>query len=327
MPTAPRPRLSHALSALAVTLLIPALVACGGEEKKGYGDETVSGFDAVTVSADTDKAPTLKWKSEITYPKDPKVKTLTEGDGEEIPKGRGVLAKIYIGNGTTTDKDWSYESQAPEGEELPSEKPWDTILKGAKVGDRIEAIVSSDDLLGQGGNPQMGIGNHDALVVVIDVVKAAADKTPHEVEPSELPKVVEKGGKPTGFDFSGISKPKADDVLKRAIVKEGDGEKVTADQTVTANYLGVTYGAKKPFDESFSKKAVPFALNQVVPGWTHGLEGVKVGSRVLLQIPPELGYGSEEKPGQGGKPGIPANSTLYFVIDIVKAEATPATQQ
>ncbi|OIJ28744.1 FKBP-type peptidyl-prolyl cis-trans isomerase [Nocardioides luteus] len=326
MPTAPRLRLRHALSALAVTLLIPALVACGGEEKTGYGDETVSGFDGVTVSTSVDKAPTLKWKSAISYPKDPKVKTLTEGDGEAIPKDRGVFAKIYIGNATTLDKKWAYESQAPEGEELPTEKPWSTILKGAKVGDRIEAIIGSGDLLGEGGNPQMGIGNHDTLVVVVDVVKAAADKTPHDVDASELPKLVEKDGKPTGFDFSGIAKPKADDVLKRVILTEGDGEEITTDQTVTANYLGMTYGAKKPFDESFSKKAVPFALNQVVAGWTNGLEGVKVGSRVLLQIPPELGYGAEEKPGQGGKPGIPANSTLYFVIDVVKAEATPAPQ-
>jgi len=93
VPTAPRPRLRHALSALAVTLLIPALVACGGEEKTGYGDETVSGFDGVTVSAAVDKAPTLKWESAIAYPKDPKVKTLTEGEGEEIPEGRGVFAR------------------------------------------------------------------------------------------------------------------------------------------------------------------------------------------------------------------------------------------
>ena len=68
------------------------------------------------------------------------------------------------------------------------------------------------------------------------------------------------------------------------------------------------------FDESFSKKPVPFQLSQVVPGWTYGLEGVKVGSRVLLQIPPELGYGEAE---QGA---IPANSTLYFVVDVVKAQ-------
>nr|WP_246415950.1 FKBP-type peptidyl-prolyl cis-trans isomerase [Nocardioides luti] len=84
--------------------------------------------------------------------------------------------------------------------------------------------------------------------------------------------------------------------------------------TVTANYLGQVYGAKKPFDESYSKKPVPFSLAQVVQGWTAGLTGVKVGSRVLLQIPPGLGYGAQEQAN------IPANSTLYFVVDIISAK-------
>ena len=59
---------------------------------------------------------------------------------------------------------------------------------------------------------------------------------------------------------------------------------------------------------------MPFALNSVVKGWTYGLTGVKVGSRVLLQIPPELGYGAQ------AQSAIPANSTLYFVIDIKSAK-------
>lgn len=317
-------RLPRALSVLAVSLLIPSVAACGAD-KPGYGDKTTDGLDGVKVSGEPGKTPTLTWKAEISYPKSVTTKTLIKGKGEELPKGRGAMAKIYIGNATTKDKKWAYSSQSPDGEEIDPQKgtPWATILKGAKVGDRIEALVGSAKLLGSGGNPQMGIGNHDSLVVVLDVVKAAPDKTPHDVKSSELPKLVEKGGKPTGFDFKGIAKPSADDPLKRVILKEGTGPKVTADQTVTANYLGETYGATKPFDESFSKKPVPFALNQVVPGWTSGLTGVKVGSRVLLQIPPALGYGAQAKPGQGGKPGIPANSTLYFVIDVQKAEATP----
>jgi peptidylprolyl isomerase len=100
----------------------------------------------------------------------------------------------------------------------------------------------------------------------------------------------------------------------RHVVKEGDGETVTSDMTVEADYLGMVYKGKKPFDESFSAEPAEFALNQVVPGWTYGLSGVKVGSRVLLAIPPRLGYGEQEQED------IPANSTLYFVVDIVSAK-------
>jgi len=84
--------------------------------------------------------------------------------------------------------------------------------------------------------------------------------------------------------------------------------------TVTANYLGQVYDGDKPFDESYSQKPVPFALSQVVQGWTYGLSGLKVGTRVLLQIPPDLGYGGQEQEN------IPANSTLYFIVDIISAK-------
>jgi peptidylprolyl isomerase len=55
------------------------------------------------------------------------------------------------------------------------------------------------------------------------------------------------------------------------------------------------------------------SLLQVIKGWQEGLLGVPVGSQVLLVIPPELAYGSEDKPN------IPPNSTLIFVVDIVFA--------
>ncbi|MBO0843510.1 MAG: FKBP-type peptidyl-prolyl cis-trans isomerase [Nocardioides sp.] len=310
------PASRRALSALAISLLVPAMAACGSA-KPGYGDKTVDGLDGVKVSGAAGKAPTLKWNAEINYPKTTTVKKLIKGKGEAAPKGRGLMAKIYIGNATTKDKNWAYTSQSPDGEELPSQKPWNTILKGAHVGDRIEALVGSGKLLGSTGSPQMGIGNHDALVVVVDVLKLAADKTPHDVKSTELPKLVGPDAKPTGFDFTGIAKPAATDPLKRVILKKGTGAKVTSDQTVTVNYLGETYGAKKPFDESYTKQPASFALSQVVQGWGAGLTGVPVGSRVLLQIPPSLGYGAQ------AQSGIPANSTLYFVVDVQKAAATP----
>jgi peptidylprolyl isomerase len=49
----------------------------------------------------------------------------------------------------------------------------------------------------------------------------------------------------------------------------------------------------------------------VIQGWSQGLTGVKIGSRVMLVIPPELGYGDQ------AREGIPANSTLVFVVDVL----------
>jgi peptidylprolyl isomerase len=89
---------------------------------------------------------------------------------------------------------------------------------------------------------------------------------------------------------------------------------VKATDTVTVNYLGETYKATKPFDESYSKTAMTQPLSGLIPGWKIGLAGVKVGSRVLMQIPPAYAYGA-----QGSGSTIPANATLWFVIDVVKA--------
>lgn len=317
-------RLRRAATALVPVLLIPALVACGGT-KTGYGNKTVSGFDGVSVSGAFGKKPALSWKAEIDYPSSTQVKTLVDGKGDEVTKnGKGVMADVYIGDGTTMAKQWSYGSQQPEALDAKTSPIFAKLLDGAHVGDRRAAIAKSSDVFGDQGAPQYGIGNHDSLVVVMDV---RADVTPKDVPASEMPKLEQKGGKPSGFDFAGVAKPAPDGRLQRTVLKKGTGTAVTSDMTVTANYLGMTYGADKVFDESYSKQAVPFPLTNVVPGWTYGLEGLKVGSRVLLQVPPLLGYGTSAKPANGkGHAAIPANSTLYFVIDIVSAKKTPASQ-
>ncbi len=139
------------------------------------------------------------------------------------------------------------------------------------------------------------------------VEKAAVSPTPssdkaQDVAPGKLPKVVQKGGKPTGLDFSGISKPSPTTPVQRAVLKKGTGATVKATDTVTVNYLGAVYGAKAPFDESYTKQPLTSPLAGLVKGWAIGLEGVKVGSRVLIQIP-GLRYGA-----QGSGETIPPNS-------------------
>ena len=70
------------------------------------------------------------------------------------------------------------------------------------------------------------------------------------------------------------------------------------------------------FDSSWTRKSpATFAIGtgNVIPGWDKGLVGKKVGSRVLLVVPPADGYGAQ---GQGQ---IPANATLVFVVDILDA--------
>jgi hypothetical protein len=97
----------------------------------------------------------------------------------------------------------------------------------------------------------------------------------------------------------------------------GTGDEATDGANVEVKYLGVLYAGGKEFDSSWSRGAeetLPFQVGgQVIPGFSKGTEGMRVGGRREVIIPPADGYGA-----QGSPPVIPPNSTLIFVIDLVK---------
>jgi peptidylprolyl isomerase len=92
----------------------------------------------------------------------------------------------------------------------------------------------------------------------------------------------------------------------------GTGPAATANSTVTVNYVGVLYKNGKEFDSSW-KRNQPFTAaltGGVIHGWTQGIPGMRVGGRRELIIPPSLAYGNHSYAG------IPADSTLVFVVDL-----------
>ena len=97
---------------------------------------------------------------------------------------------------------------------------------------------------------------------------------------------------------------------------EGDGEEVAAGDQLTVEYVGVDYASGEEFDSSFERPD-PFQFElgagEVIEGWDEGLEGMKVGGRRQLVIPPDLAYGK-----QGQPPAIGPDATLVFVIDLVE---------
>lgn len=97
-------------------------------------------------------------------------------------------------------------------------------------------------------------------------------------------------------------------------LEEGTGPTAKAGDEVSVQYVGVNYKSGKEFDASWSRgEPFTFALGSgmVIPGWEEGIEGMKVGGRRELIIPPELGYGAA-----GSPPAIPPNETLVFVVDL-----------
>ncbi|MDN5894794.1 MAG: FKBP-type peptidyl-prolyl cis-trans isomerase [Nocardioides sp.] len=97
---------------------------------------------------------------------------------------------------------------------------------------------------------------------------------------------------------------------------EGEGDEAKSGDTVALHYVGVAHSTGEEFDASYNRGTpLQFRLGsgQVISGWDTGVQGMKVGGRRQLVIPPHLGYGDQ---GAGGviKPG----ETLIFVVDLVK---------
>jgi FKBP-type peptidyl-prolyl cis-trans isomerase FkpA len=93
----------------------------------------------------------------------------------------------------------------------------------------------------------------------------------------------------------------------------GTGATAAAGNTVTVNYTGMfTNGTV--FDTSVGRAPIQFQLgsSQVIPGFSQGIVGMKVGGKRRITIPPSLAYGSAGRP-----PTIPGNSTLVFEVDLV----------
>ena len=343
-----RPPRAAAAAALLSLLLVPALAACSSDSGTASGGATTaqptptgstSGtnpvhapvnsaadlavLDTITVAGD-DPAVTPK----LTFGKLPvevtatTVKTLKEGTGDASNDGSKVTVRqaLFLGkDGKQLDSNFENKDTASfllsgTGNTIPG---LITALTGVKAGSRILYAIPPADAFGSGGRTDAGISGTDDLVVVADVVSITRPLT--QATGTEVPPVA---GQPTvTFDPTNgptitVPKTAAPTTLVSQNLIDGAGAVVASGQTITVHYTGVLWTDGSVFDSSWSRKSpASFVIGQgqVIPGWDKGLVGKKVGSRVLLVVPPADGYGAQAN----GK--IPANSTLVFVIDILDA--------
>jgi peptidylprolyl isomerase len=135
-----------------------------------------------------------------------------------------------------------------------------------------------------------------------------ATSTPAKAEVTPIPT------KPTITKPPG-AKPKT---LVKKDIQVGSGATAEKGKEVAVQYVGVSYSNGRQFDASWDRgQPFTFTLGQgsVIPGWEQGVEGMKVGGRRQLIIPPKLAYGP-----QGQPPTIGPNETLIFVIDLLSVK-------
>lgn len=178
------------------------------------------------------------------------------------------------------------------------------------------------------GTPDSGAGT---AVTGSASVSAAANLGPAVPPATVVAPAVAKSDMPTATGAFGkkpvLTFPKTPPppTLQRQILIQGNGATTLKRDYLVTNYLGQIW-AGKVFDNSYDRKATStfqIGAGKVVPGWDTALVGLKLGSRVLLSLPPSDGYGSAGSSGAG----IKGTDTIVFVVDIVSRIAPDTTGQ
>ncbi len=308
-------RLIALVSVLCLTLF--GLAACGGESSTKTSDA------GVKVSGAFGKAPKVTFDKLPFTIKKSKNWISIEGKGKEVKAEDSVSAHITLFNGKTGKKLISTLDQG--GQPLATSKSAGNLFpvlvdafKGEKVGSRVVVEAAPKDAYGEAGNPQNSIEKNTSIVMVADIMNTQQLLTKPEgttVPPQKGdPKLKVTKDVPSGFDFTGAVKPSK---LKVVTLIKGDGPAAKKGQSVTVNYLGSEWGSKKVFDASYPRnQTFPVQLGSggVIKAWDQALEGVTVGSRILIIAPPDLAYGKA-----GSPPAIGKNATLVFVVDVLGA--------
>ncbi|MFL6059646.1 MAG: FKBP-type peptidyl-prolyl cis-trans isomerase [Marmoricola sp.] len=305
------------LPVVALVTVALSLTGCGSSAKKkdtdlaskpardsGCGYKAGGISDAVKVTGDFGTNVT------VSFPKTAKATTLqrtviTKGSGAAVAKGDVADVGVTLYNGTTGKLINQLSTKFTSGDAAIGKDLLATI-DCTNFGSRVAAAFPAKDLLGDQANTAAGVSPTDTLIAVADILDKYADPKPQEW--TGAPKVTFNGSKSPKVTLPS-GDPSSDLLLH--VIKAGNGAKVRSGDSVTVNYKGITWGTNQVFDESYGKgkKPATFPTDQVVPGFGAALVGQKVGTRLIVSIPPKYGYGTLGTNALAGK-------TLVFVIEI-----------
>ena len=240
-----------------------------------------------------------------------------EGDGN-VFTGRNLIefefAGYHGGNGELLQEtNFDGKNPAPGFFGPDSVPNFCSALVGAREGSRVVAIFPPKDAHDGRGVENLGIGPNDSFVFVFDLARVYLEKAEGSAVAPEagMPAVVTT---PEGVPGVTIPKTNAPSELRISQLLKGAGEIVKSGDNVTMHYSGFLWTGGTKFDSSWDKGTpAQFEVSpgMLIDGFLSAVVGQPVGSRVVVVIPPALGYGEQ------ASATIPANSTLVFVIDIL----------
>ncbi len=309
--------MSRIFSFLTASFVALALAGCatpGGDNCIPSGPAS----SAVKVDGAFGTAPTVTFTKGLTATTTER-SVVSAGNGAAVSDKDTVKMDYTLYNGTTGAQIEKSEYAKDKQMSYPVNLAATTFVGLSKaiacttVGTRIVAVIPNAEGFGAQA-AQAGLGANDTLVFVLDITsvgaKPLAEATGKAVAPTAgFPDVKFADGKPT------VTIPEGPVPTKYAIetLIQGEGDVVADGATVVVNYTGVNWNTGKVFDSSFDRGSpATFGTNGVIKGFHDAIVGQKIGSRVVVIIPSELGYG---KDGSGDL--INGGDTLVFVVDIL----------
>jgi peptidylprolyl isomerase len=262
-------------------------------------------LEKVEISADLAVAPTVTFAPSFGAA-EPQNRVVAEGTGPAVEAGQRAVIDYTVFSGV-------------DGSQL--ETTWGSRTEAIPIDDTLQQVFR-DALVNRPAGSRVAVSAQSQgqwVILVFDIrssftlpTSASGEEVPPE---PGLPTVAVQDGRPT------VSVPSAETPPSTLVVQpliEGEGPEVAPGQNLTVHTVAVKWGDGQTFFSSWEQaRPVDFTVGAagVIPGLDEGLVGQTVGSRVLLVIPPDRGYGSEGNP----EAGISGTDTLVFVVDILAA--------
>ncbi len=252
---------------------------------------------SITACSDKEKEQQVSSTSKIyTTESGLKYEILTEGTGAS-PTADDSVTVHY--EGTLLDGT-KFDSSYDRGETITF--PLNRVIKGwtegvqlMKEGAKYKFTIPSELAYGeQGGGP---IPPNSDLIFIVELFK---------VEVDEGKEFLAQNKEKTGINTT-------DSGLQYKVLLEGTGKSPSATDRVTVHYEGTLIDGTK-FDSSYDRgEPIDFGLNQVIRGWTEGVQLMKEGAKYKFFIPSDLAYGPQGSPG-----AIPPNAALIFTVELIR---------
>jgi len=280
---------------------------------------TATGAVSTDLQAAVAAAPTVDYPTPL-FTKGVEKNTLLQGTGELLQQGDAAEMYVWVYDGASTTGTPIASGAAVPRIGAKSVLPFGDLAECATVGSRIAGTIKTadyPDLV-----PANGPGAGDTLVVVIDITARYLGKANgvEQIPQAGIPSVVlTPEGRP-GVTIPNEAAPKES---QTAVLKQGDGQVVKDGDMVIANFTALTWAEKEVFATTWDNSGPvgisvadfdPTTQGGMVAGLKKAIIGQKVGSQVIVVLPPSDGFGDA---AAAAAVGVQETDTVVYVFDVL----------